>query len=126
MTKPKKPLGLCGPIVYCPQCLRKIGIYNPGRALRCCLFLLTRPAVPARLNHGRTAKHRKIVKPGSSGPRSGGPGRCVPPRLVCRRWVRGAGEVPLDHFGVATSAVASLHCGPKPGLQEQGTQGIGG
>jgi hypothetical protein len=29
LTRPKKPLSLSGPVVYCPECLRKIGVYKP-------------------------------------------------------------------------------------------------
>jgi hypothetical protein len=88
VTKPKKPLGLSGPVVYCPECLRKIGVYKPGTGADA----LPVPGRPARRKHGRTAKCSKTAKPSRSvravagGLPSLGKGAQVKSRQIMSAW----------------------------------------
>ena len=64
VTRPKKPLGLRGPVVYCPECLRKNRCQQASGRHWGVPVPAASPAAPARLKHGKTAERSKIAKLG--------------------------------------------------------------
>jgi hypothetical protein len=57
VTKPKKPLGLSGPVVYCPECLRKIGFYKPQAGAEA---LPVPASTPCRACKAQARQDRKV------------------------------------------------------------------